>query len=257
MKTILLLVIAALCVATRGFGQPVITQQPRNQTNLVGTTAIFTVVATGRPPLSYQWRSYANTTVFTNIPDAIEATLSLTNVQPTQRRFGVVVTDGGGLSATSSLVTLTVYLPPAIASPPTNQSVFPGGSASFSVTATGTLPLSYRWMFNSPTNPVPGATTPTLSISGVQTNKTGLYFVVITNAYGAVTSPPARLSIFWAPMTGTDIPALARLDTNMQSLLFRYGIPGGALAVVKDGRLVFARGYGYADTNSGEIVRPD
>ena len=43
----------------------------------------------------------------------------------------------------------------------------------------------------------------------------------------------------------------------MQSLLFRYSIPGGALAVVQDGRLVFARGYGYADTNSGEIVQPD
>jgi hypothetical protein len=36
------------------FGQPVITQQPQNQTNLAGATATFTVAATGAEPLSYQ-----------------------------------------------------------------------------------------------------------------------------------------------------------------------------------------------------------
>src|SRR5262245_65626445 len=86
------------------WGQPIITQQPQNQTNVVGTTATFTVGATGAEPLSYQWRSYANVTSFTNIPFGTEATLVLTNVQPTARRFAVVVTDAGvpSLSVTSS-----------------------------------------------------------------------------------------------------------------------------------------------------------
>ena len=244
-------------LSARGFSQPVITNQPQNQTAIAGATGTFTVGATGTPPLSYQWRNYLNSTTFTNIPFGTEATLSLTNVQLTQRRFGVVVTDGGSLSVTSSLAILTVLFPPVITQAPTNQSILPGNGATLRVTATGTAPLSYQWMFNSPTNPIPGATAATWIIPRLQSNQVGNYFVVITNVAGAVTSPPARLTLFWAPMTGTDIPALARLDTNMQSILWTYGIPGGALAVVKDGRLVFARGYGYADTNTGEVVQPD
>jgi CBS domain-containing protein len=97
-------------------GQPIITNQPQNQTSVAGTTATFTVGATGAEPLNYQWRSYvAAGTTFTNIPFGTEATLVLTNVQPTTRRFAVVVTDSGGLSATSSpLATLTVLAPPSI-----------------------------------------------------------------------------------------------------------------------------------------------
>ena len=73
---------------TQVFGQPVITQQPQNQTNLAGATVTFTVAATGTLPLSYQWRSYvAAGTTFTNIPLAMATTLVLTNVQPTTRRF--------------------------------------------------------------------------------------------------------------------------------------------------------------------------
>ena len=49
MKKPLLLTLATLCLVTSSLGQPVITQQPLNQTNLAGTTAIFTVVAGFQP----------------------------------------------------------------------------------------------------------------------------------------------------------------------------------------------------------------
>jgi len=98
--------------------QPTITTQPQNQTNIAGTNARFTVGATGAEPLSYQWRSHSGPNSFTNIPFGTEATLVLTNVQTTIRRFAVVVTDAGGLSVTSSpLASLTVLVPPSI----TNQ----------------------------------------------------------------------------------------------------------------------------------------
>src|SRR5438132_7323948 len=90
-KTRLLAVAMSLATFTSVFGQPVITNQPQNQTNIAGTTATFTVGATGTPPLSFQWRSYANATTFTNIPWGTDAALQLTNVQPTSRKFGVVV----------------------------------------------------------------------------------------------------------------------------------------------------------------------
>jgi len=57
--------------------------------------------------------------------------------------------------------------------------------------------------------------------------------------------------------TGVAVPELATLDTQIPSLMARDGIPGAAVALVKDGRLVFARGYGVANTQSGELVQPD
>src|SRR4051812_21719260 len=57
--------------------------------------------------------------------------------------------------------------------------------------------------------------------------------------------------------TGTPVPALSALDGVMQQALSRYSVKGGALAVVKDGHLIFARGYGLADAESQSPVQPD
>jgi uncharacterized protein (TIGR03437 family) len=57
--------------------------------------------------------------------------------------------------------------------------------------------------------------------------------------------------------TGTPVPALSALDSVMQQALARYSVKGGALAIVKDGHLVFARGYGLADAEAQQPVQPD
>src|SRR5688572_20532003 len=172
-----------------GLSQPVITAQPQNQTNVVGTTARFTVQATGTPPLFYQWRSYTST-VFTNIPGATEASLTVTNVQPSTERFAVVVSNSEG-AVTSVLARLVVLLPPIITGQPIHRAVEEDMSATLSVTATGTAPLSYQWRFNG--GNLPGQTTPNLVLLNVRLTNTGQYTVVITNLAGAVTSQVARL----------------------------------------------------------------
>ncbi|HTI52407.1 MAG TPA: serine hydrolase domain-containing protein, partial [Planctomycetaceae bacterium] len=66
-------------------------------------------------------------------------------------------------------------------------------------------------------------------------------------------------------MTGTDfIPTSGSIDHRLaefDELLLRFvrerNIPGGALAIAKDGRLVFARGYGYASLESRIPVEPE
>jgi N-acyl-D-amino-acid deacylase len=58
------------------------------------------------------------------------------------------------------------------------------------------------------------------------------------------------------PVTGKAGPGLEALDKAMHSIMTRHGIPGGALAIAKEGRLVFAKGYGWADL-TGEPARPD
>jgi N-acyl-D-amino-acid deacylase len=51
--------------------------------------------------------------------------------------------------------------------------------------------------------------------------------------------------------------AFASFDREVESFMQARGVPGGALAVVKDRRLVYARGYGWADRSARERVRPD
>lgn len=59
------------------------------------------------------------------------------------------------------------------------------------------------------------------------------------------------------PVSGRDVPALAALDEAMRGLVASWGVPGAQLAVGYEGRLVFDRGYGFADIAAGEAVRPD
>ena len=59
------------------------------------------------------------------------------------------------------------------------------------------------------------------------------------------------------PETGKQFPALASFDELMREFVRENEIPGAALAVVKDGRLVYARGFGYANRKRKEPVRPD
>jgi CubicO group peptidase (beta-lactamase class C family) len=58
------------------------------------------------------------------------------------------------------------------------------------------------------------------------------------------------------PVTGLAVPSMASLDSVMARLMSRWDLPGGSLAVVKDGRLVYARGFGWADRANGISVQP-
>jgi len=93
---------------------------------------------------------------------------------------------------------------PVITTQPTNEVVVAGGTASFAVTATGTAPLSYQWLFNG-TN-LFNATNATLTLAGVQTANAGNYSVVITNLYGSISSAAAALTVSNAP-TGVALPS--------------------------------------------------
>jgi|GEM_PF-1407407 len=84
--------------------------------------------------------------------------------------------------------------PPAtITEHPTNVTVLQGGTAAFSVTATGAGPISYQWAFNSVN--IPGATAATLTLNNVTTNQAGTYLVRVTNPGGTVNSSNATLTV--------------------------------------------------------------
>jgi hypothetical protein len=84
--------------------------------------------------------------------------------------------------------------------PPSVGTISGGGTyvggypVTLSVNASGTAPLAYQWYFNTNTV-IPGATTNSYAFPSVQPADAGIYTVVVTNAYGSVTSSPAGLTV--------------------------------------------------------------
>jgi hypothetical protein len=98
------------------------------------------------------------------------------------------------LPATSVGRTLVVAgIPPGISSQPTGVTVNVTGTAAFGVTAAGTAPLSYQWRKDGVN--IGGATGASLGLVNVQTNQAGSYAVVITNAWGSITSSVVTLTV--------------------------------------------------------------
>ena len=56
--------------------------------------------------------------------------------------------------------------------------------------------------------------------------------------------------------SGYQVPELANFDTAMNSLLKQYNVPGGELAITYQGRLIYSRGFGFADTAKKAFVQP-
>src|SRR5208282_2607238 len=183
---------------------PSISTQPTSQTVTVGQTATFSVMAAGTTPLSYQWQM--GTTAITGATSATYTTPAATSAE-SGSQFSVVVSNAVG-SMTSNPATLTVNpatpTAPSITQQPTNQTVTAGQTATFSVIATGTAPLSYQWQKGG--SAITGATMATYTSAATTTSETGSQFsVVVSNAIGSKTSNSATLTVNPATTATTDV----------------------------------------------------
>jgi CubicO group peptidase (beta-lactamase class C family) len=66
-------------------------------------------------------------------------------------------------------------------------------------------------------------------------------------------APPGQVPF---PVTGDSDPRTAAYDDLMTDLMSKHRPPGAALAVSRNGRLMYARGFGYADVERKEPVQP-
>jgi hypothetical protein len=187
-----------------------ITAGPASQSVNSGEDAVFRVFATGAPPLSYHWYFGTNT-----IDYATNEVLTLTNVQAeAEGDYSVIVSNAFG-SATSPVARLTILFPPVITIQPISQTVLIGASASFSVAAQGTEPLSYQWRRNGLT--VSGATASILVIGSAQTGNAGTYTVRVSNSAGSALSDPAVLKLASGRLSVRITPEGPRLDVAGQN----------------------------------------
>ncbi len=109
----------------------------------------------------------------------------------------VVAVAGGGYHS----LALIGFRPPSIIVQPQSQVVAIGSNVSFTVTTSGSAPLCYQWLNNN-TN-LAGQNNSTLTLTNIQTNNIGNYQIIVTNAFGSVTSSIASLSVFSLPVIMT------------------------------------------------------
>lgn len=170
---------------------PAITTQPVSVTVIEGKSASFSVAASGSATLSYQWRKGGSA-----ISGATSATFSIAAVAASDAgSYDVVVSNSAG-SVTSSAAILSVTSSsgaPTITTQPASQSVAAGASATFSVAASGSAPLSYQWRKDG--TAIAGATATTYTIAAVTVSNAGNYDVVVSNSAGSVTSNAGTLSV--------------------------------------------------------------
>jgi hypothetical protein len=109
-----------------------------------------------------------------------------------------VAVDGAGdvyVADTNNDTVRLAFTPtaPVITQQPQSQTVTAGGSAQFSVTATGHPAVSYQWYLG--TTEISGATNGTYSLSDVQSGNAGNYTVVVSNVMGSARSNIATLTV--------------------------------------------------------------
>ncbi len=226
--------------ATLRLSDPEITASPANATANYGQSAHFTATATtADAPLTYGW--WLNGTPLTNGLQAdgqttvsgargttsgsspFTLTLTLNNV-PYQDigSYTLYVTNTGAFNNSSVPATLAVN-DPYVFTPPANPAVVAGGTATFTVVASGSPTVSYQWyegatalVDNGATATgsaiVSGSQTATLTLSPVSDADDGSYYCAITSsASGQNTNSPAAtltvqdaLSIVSPPMSLTE-----------------------------------------------------
>jgi CubicO group peptidase (beta-lactamase class C family) len=59
------------------------------------------------------------------------------------------------------------------------------------------------------------------------------------------------------PISGAAVPGMESYEKTIIDFMQKHAIPGGAVAVLRDGKLIYARGFGYADVANKTPVQPD
>jgi hypothetical protein len=174
-------------VATLAIGVvPAITVQPSSRIVLAGTSATFSVIATGSG-LSYQWKKGG-----VAISGATSSSYVIQNVQLANvGAYSVVVSNTFG-SVESNIVSLAIGSAPQITTQPAEFPEVSGGAVSISIDVSGTGPFTYQWLRDN--RPIAGATNASYSITGVNSTHAGLYRVRVSNTLGNAISQEANLT---------------------------------------------------------------
>lgn len=177
-------------------------RQPTNAVASYGGSAMFSISADGTLPIGYQWWDQnANSP----LNGATSPTLVLNDVTANDSYYCVVTNAYGTNQSQAASLSVISGAPQLYGDVQPQYLVLVGGSISIPVTAYGTLPLSYQWLYDTNTviqnnYRISGATSNALTITEAQLSDAGTYQCIITNNYGAVTSSIATLVVASVPV---------------------------------------------------------
>jgi pectate lyase len=158
--------------------------------------------------VSVSWQNLASgATLATSFTDGAASTFNFD---------GIALRPSGAGSAATNIVFNEVRVDfvsagtsPSINTQPQDQSVFVGQNATFTVNASGSGPLTYQWSLDSGA-PLTNATNSSLTITNAQLTDIGGYSVLVSNAFGSVSSETAELTV--------TVPTAPSIVTQPQSL---------------------------------------
>jgi hypothetical protein len=164
---------------------PLFVTSPSDASVRVGESVILQALAVATNPIVYAWFQDGQ-----RVPTANSSTLVLADIQLTNAGNYVLVASNSFGMATSGVATVIVDATPFITTQPLSVVVNQNQSTTFSV---GASPpgLSYFWYRNGVRV---GTNAPTLAISSASPVDRGSYFVVVSNAFGMMTSQVATLT---------------------------------------------------------------
>ncbi|MGZ4963234.1 MAG: immunoglobulin domain-containing protein, partial [Limisphaerales bacterium] len=227
-----------------------IISQPHGNSVAVGATATFTIGAFGSSPISYQWLYNGG-----SIAGATNSTLTLTNVQLTDAGTYSVALNDLASSLVSSNAVLNVGYAPAIMTQPVSQTIVQSNSVTFSVSASGTGPLTYQWYLNN--LPIAQATASILTLTNLQPSNSGSYRVVISSSFGMVTSSNAVLQVDAPPQITSQPPNTIYAAVGSTATMFASAAngSGATLPAVPSGtlRLWLKADAGVVTNGSGHV----
>ncbi len=180
-------VTSALCTLTV-IPLPVITVQPKDTLAVEKETVSFSITATGSN-LHFQWVRNGNDTL-----SGTSSILTLSNIVPSDSGDSIwcIVSNDAG-SVQSATARLHVAKLPHVTVSPVDTIVQEGDTVIFSVTATGTPPLTYTWLRNGISY---GTKTPQLIIFPASITDSNVQFsCIVSNNYGSDTSSKATLRV--------------------------------------------------------------
>jgi len=156
----------------------------------------------------------------------------------TNSDFANPVSVGPNAANIDFLATYTVLSPPNIVTQPASQTVALGANVNFTVSATGSSPMSYQWRFNGAN--IGGATSTSYTRNNVQAADAGNYSVVVSNGLGTVASANAVLTVNTPPnitsqpqsqtVTGGNSATFTVTATGGSPLSYQWRFNGANLA---------------------------
>ena len=219
---------------------PSITTQPVGQTVTSPATASFTVAGTALPSPTIQWqRSNDGGTTWANVASggtSTTYTTAATAASDNGAKFRAILSNGIGTAATSSAVTLTVNVAPAITTQPAPQTVTSPATATFTVAGTGLPTPTYQWQRSNDGGTtwadLTGATSASYTTTATSASDNNAKFrAVLSNGIGSSANSSAATLTVYAPPSVSNFSVSPTSVTSGSSATLSYTFTGASAKI--------------------------